>query len=36
LNVTPKTVEFHRNSLRTKLGLKNKRANLRSHLLTFL
>jgi PAS domain S-box-containing protein len=36
LNVAPKTVEFHRNSLRAKLGLKNKRANLRSHLLTFL
>jgi PAS domain S-box-containing protein len=36
LNVTPKTVEFHRNSLRRKLGLKNKRANLRSHLVTFL
>ncbi|RJQ66395.1 MAG: PAS domain-containing protein [Desulfobacteraceae bacterium] len=36
LNITAKTVEFHRNSLRTKLGLKNKRANLRSHLLTFL
>jgi PAS domain S-box-containing protein len=36
LNITAKTVEFHRNSLRTKLGLKNKRANLRSHLVTFL
>jgi PAS domain S-box-containing protein len=36
LNITPKTVEYHRTSLRTKLGLKNKRANLRSHLLTFM
>jgi PAS domain S-box-containing protein len=36
LNIAAKTVEFHRNSLRTKLGLKNRRADLRSHLLTFL
>jgi DNA-binding CsgD family transcriptional regulator len=36
LSVTEKTVEFHRNSLKNKLGLKDKKANLRSHLLTFL
>ena len=35
LNITTKTVEFHRNSLRMKLGLKNKKSNLRAHLLTF-
>jgi len=35
LNITAKTVEFHRNSLRIKLGLKNKKSNLRAHLLTF-
>lgn len=36
LNITTKTVEYHRNSLRKKLGLKNKKSNLRAHLLTFL
>ncbi len=36
LSVSSKTVEFHRNSLRNKLGLKNKKANLRAHLVTFL
>lgn len=35
LNVSSKTVEFHKNSLRNKLGLKNKKVSLRSHLLTF-
>jgi DNA-binding CsgD family transcriptional regulator len=34
LNVSTKTVEFHRNRLREKLGLKKKKVNLRSHLLT--
>jgi DNA-binding NarL/FixJ family response regulator len=35
LNVSAKTVEFHKNSLRNKLGLKKKKTNLRAHLLTF-
>ena len=35
LNIAIKTVVFHRNSLRNKLGLKNQKANLRAHLLTF-
>ena len=34
LNIAIKTVVFHRNSLRKKLGLKNQKANLRAHLLT--
>jgi CheY-like chemotaxis protein/DNA-binding CsgD family transcriptional regulator len=35
LKIAIKTVVFHRNSLRNKLGLKNQKANLRAHLLTF-
>jgi PAS domain S-box-containing protein len=35
LNIAIKTVVFHRNSLRKKLGLKNQKANLHAHLLTF-
>jgi len=34
LNVSPGTVEFHRENIRVKLKLKNKKDNLRSHLLT--
>jgi DNA-binding CsgD family transcriptional regulator len=34
LNTSPGTIEFHRNNIRTKLKLKNKRANLRSYLMT--
>ncbi len=34
VNISTKTVEFHRHRLRGKLGLKKKKVNLRSHLLT--
>jgi PAS domain S-box-containing protein len=35
LNASTGTVDFHRNNIRNKLNLKNKRVNLRSYLLTF-
>jgi len=34
LYVSPRTVETHRKNIRRKIGLKRKRANLRSHLLS--
>ena len=34
LNASPGTIDFHRNNIRNKLNMKNKRANLRSYLLT--
>jgi signal transduction protein with GAF and PtsI domain/DNA-binding CsgD family transcriptional regulator len=34
LNSSTRVIDFHRNNLRKKFGLINKKANLRSHLLT--
>jgi DNA-binding CsgD family transcriptional regulator len=34
LNSSMRAIEFHRENLRKKLGLKNKKINLRSHLLS--
>ena len=36
LNITPNGVDFHRRNLRKKFNIKGKKANLRSHLLSFV
>ena len=34
LNLSLRTINFHRENIRDKLGLKNEKVNLRSHLMT--
>ena len=34
LNISERAIEFHRNNIREKLGLKKAKTNLRSYLMT--
>ena len=35
-HLSPRTIEFHRNNIRKKIGINNKRVNLKSYLLSLL
>ncbi|MCD6271692.1 MAG: helix-turn-helix transcriptional regulator, partial [Deltaproteobacteria bacterium] len=34
LNLAKSTIDFHRSNIREKLGIKNKKINLRTHILS--
>jgi DNA-binding CsgD family transcriptional regulator len=34
LNLSARTIKFHRENIRKKIGIKNSRANLRTHLIS--
>ncbi|MCX5852646.1 MAG: LuxR C-terminal-related transcriptional regulator, partial [Deltaproteobacteria bacterium] len=34
LNISERGIEFHRNNIRLKLGIKHRKTNLRSYLLS--